>query len=87
MKGTDKMLQPDCELLVEQIRLLTVRIEDIDKEVEDIGKEALSVHDILRNIRFQRRVDRLLGMQRAFRGQWTILMDQLAICRTTASTP
>ncbi len=81
------MLQPDCELLVEQIRLLTVRIEDIDNEVEDIGKEALSVHNIFRNIRFQRRVDRLLGMQRAFRDQWTTLMDQLAICRTMASTP
>ena len=31
------MLQPDCELLVEQIRLLTVRIEDIDKVGEDFG--------------------------------------------------
>ncbi len=81
------MLQPDCELLVEQIRLLTIRIEDIDSKMQDIGNEALSVHNIFRNISFQQRVDRLLGEQRVFREQWATLMDQLAICRTAASTP
>jgi len=80
------MLQPDCELLVEQIRQLTAQIDDTAKEVEDIEKEALGVHNILRNFRFQRRVDRLLGEQRMFRDQWTTLMDELAICRTMAST-
>ena len=81
------MPQPVCESLVEAIQKGVQDLSVIDEQLHALEVEGMDQLHPWRYFALQPRVDRLITKKHALQDAWNRAMTELAICRSSQSSP
>jgi hypothetical protein len=86
MEERGKMMQPECEPIMQTIQMLAREIDVVDKQMEALDSEGMDQLNPLHYLRSQSRLYPLIKAKNALITEWDNAMNEFAICRSKPRT-